>query len=132
MSNPDYEFSEIASKREGYYFIEKQTSHKVFNFVATVTEETCDAINFARLADFVKVTSNGKTYTVNDLQVEMEWQDQGYVASITCKFKTNTLAKRIGENGLWWSPTNITGSDLPTNNTFSVLPFFDNIEEQNR
>ena len=132
VSNPDYEFSEIASKREGYYFIEKQTSHKVFNFVATVTEETCDAINFARLADFVKVTSNGKTYTVNDLQVEMEWQEQGYVASITCKFKTNTLAKRIGENGLWWSPTNITGSNLPTNNTFSVLPFFASTDEQNR
>ena len=90
------------------------------------------AVNFARLADFVKVTSNGKTYTVNDLQVETEWKEQGYVASITCKFYTNTLAKRIGENGMWWSSTNITGSDLPTNNTFSVLPFFDNIDEQNR
>ena len=132
VSNPDYEFSETASKREGYYFIEKQTSHKVFNFTAAVTEETCDAINFARLADFVKVTSDGKTYTVNDLQVETEWQSQGYVASITCKFYTNTLAKRIGENGLWWSPTNITGSNLPTNNTFSVLPFFASTDEQNR
>ena len=132
VSKPDYEFSETASKREGYYFIEKQTSHKVFNFVATVAEATCDAINFARLADFVKVTSNGKTYTVNDLQVETEWQEQGYVASITCRFYTNTLAKRIGENGMWWSSTDITGSDLPTNNTFSVLPFFENIEEQNR
>lgn len=132
VSNPDYEFSEIESKRDGYYFIEKQTSHKVFNFVAIATEATCDAINFARLADFVKVTSNGKTYTVNDLQVETEWQSQGYVASITCRFYTNTLAKRIGENGLWSSPTNITGSDLPTNNTFSVLPFFDNRDEQNR
>ena len=132
VSNPDYEFAEIASKREGYYFIEKQTSHKVFNFTAAVTEETCDAINFARLADFVKVTSGGKTYTVNDLQVEIEWEDQGYVASITCKFYTNTLAKRIGENGLRWSSTNITGSNLPMNNTFSVLPFFASTDEQNR
>ena len=132
VSKPDYEFSETASKREGYYFIEKQTSHKVFNFVATAAEETCDAINFARLADFVKVTSNGKTYTINDLQVDVEWQEQGYVASITCRFYTNTLAKRIGENGLRWSSTNITGSNLPTNNTFSVLPFFENRDEQNR
>lgn len=97
VGRPDYDFEEQATNRDGYQFIEKQISEKTFKFNFLAPEYLLDAIRIVRLSDYVKITSRGETYEVDQFLMTPKWQDGGHIASVQAEFKCDTVIKKIGK-----------------------------------
>lgn len=112
VSKPEYTFEEEATDRGGYSFIESQVSKKVYRFTFLAPEYLCDALRIVRLCDTKKITSGGLVYEPTTFSIEVEWQEQGDLASVNAEFETDTVVANIGG----YVPT-LKGGDF--NNDFS-------------
>lgn len=97
---PEYNFEEEASKRDGYTFISKQVSEKIYKFNFIAPEFLCDALRVAKLHDYIRITSKGITYNVEDFLTTVSWQEEGYLANIEVEFETDTVIKKISKDTL--------------------------------
>ncbi|MGN0558048.1 MAG: hypothetical protein ACI4IS_01190 [Acutalibacteraceae bacterium] len=96
VGKPDYEFEEEATERMGYTFIESQVSKKVYKFTFVAPEYLCDALRIVRLCDTKLIHSKQQMYELTTFNMDVEWQEQGDLASVECEFETDTVIANIG------------------------------------
>lgn len=100
VGKPTYQFEEEGEERNGYFFAEKQISKKQYAFQFLAPEYLCDALRFLRMHENIQVTENGIVYPINQIETNVEWQEQGNLASVTVTFQCATVAKVIGRNNV--------------------------------
>ena len=96
LGKPEYSFEEEATKRLGYSFIESQVSKKTYKFNVVVPEYLCDAMRIIRLCSNKIITCKGETYDAITFSMEVEWQEQGDLASVNCEFDVDNIITNIG------------------------------------
>lgn len=98
IGKPEYMYEEEGETRDGYFFPEVRLSEKKYKFVFTASEFLCDALRLVTISDHVRITDNyGRIYDCDAIKFEVEWQEQGDIASVTTSFETNTVIKKIGK-----------------------------------
>lgn len=96
LGKPNYNFEEELTKRLGYNFIESQVSKKVYKFNTVVPEYICDALRIIRLCDSKKLTYKGQEYDMLSFDMDVDWQTQGDLASVTCEFEVDNVIVNLG------------------------------------
>lgn len=122
IGKPEYIFEEESTERMGYSFIESQVSKKRFNFAFVAPEYLCDAMRIIRMCDNVSIFSKGRTYDAIKFELDVSWEEQGNLASVTATFDTDTVLVNIGgyresieppptpSGDYWLNPLNFTGA----------------------
>ena len=126
ISRPEYPVEEEATKRDGYTFIAKQLSSKLYKFNMLAPEYLCDAMRLMPLHDYVRITSNGTVYHAETFNVNPVWQDGGYIAAVECEFETDTIIKKISYDNAPDTEIDFTNP----NNNLSPLPFYSSLDFQ--
>ncbi len=96
LGKPEYNFEEEATKRLGYSFIESQVSKKVYKFNTIIPEYICDAMRLIRLCSNKVLKSKEETYDMLTFDMDVDWQQQGDLASVTCEFETDNVIVNLG------------------------------------
>lgn len=96
LGKPEYSFEEETTKRLGYSFIESQVSKKTYKFNTVIPEYLCDAMRIIRLCSQKKITCKGETYEAITFNMEVDWQEQGDLASVTCEFDVDNIITNLG------------------------------------
>lgn len=96
VGKPEYDFEEESTKRLGYVYVESQVSKKTYTFNTVVPEYICDALRLVRLCDNKIIRCEDDEYEAITFEMEAEWQTQGDLASVTCKFETDNVIANIG------------------------------------
>ena len=96
IGKPEYIFEEESTERMGYTFIESQVSKKRFNFAFVAPEYLCDAMRIIRMCDNVNIYSKGRTYDAIKFELDINWEEQGNLASVTATFDTDTVLVNLG------------------------------------
>lgn len=96
LGKPEYSFEEEATKRLGYSFIESQVSKKTYKFNTVIPEYLCDAMRIIRLCSQKKITCKDETYDAITFNMEVDWQEQGDLASVTCEFDVDNVITNFG------------------------------------
>lgn len=96
LGKPEYSFEEEATKRLGYSFIESQVSKKTYKFNTVIPEYLCDAMRIIRLCSQKKITCKGEIYDAITFNMEVDWQEQGDLASVTCEFDVDNIITNLG------------------------------------
>lgn len=97
IGRPEYRYEEEVTERGGYSYMESQTSKKVFRFTFVAPEYLCDLLRVMRLCDERYITNGFNcTYEVIDMDMEVEWQEQGNLAAVTIEFETDNVIANIG------------------------------------
>lgn len=96
LGKPEYSFEEEVTKRMGYSFIESQVSKKTYKFNAIVPEYICDAMRIIRLCSNKIITCNNETYEAITFNMDVDWQDQGDLASVVCEFDVDNIIVNLG------------------------------------
>lgn len=98
---PEYEIDKEGDERNGTFFMEKGVSRKSYKMSFYAPEYLCDVLRLVPVSDYVKIydTSRGKEieYDVDDIDMEVEWQETGNYATVTFTFKTDTVVKNLGK-----------------------------------
>lgn len=117
LGKPEYSFEEEATKRLGYSFIESQVSKKTYKFNTVIPEYLCDAMRIIRLCSQKKITCKDETYDAITFNMEVDWQEQGDLASVTCEFDVDNIVTNLG--GFKYE---VTGGDFNNdfNNDFNI------------
>lgn len=117
LGKPEYSFEEEATKRLGYNFIESQISKKIYKFSAILPEYMCDALRVIRLCSNKILTSKGETHEMLSFEMEVDWQEQGDLASVNCEFEVDNVLAQFG--GFRYEPR---GGDFNSdvNNDFDI------------
>lgn len=96
LGKPEYNFEEEATKRLGYNFIESQVSKKTYKFNAILPEYMCDALRLIRLCSNKILRSKGEEYEMLSFDMDVDWQDQGDLASVNCEFDIDNIIVNLG------------------------------------
>ena len=96
LGKPEYKFEEEATKRLGYTFIESQVSKKIYRFNTIIPEYLCDAMRLIRLCSNKKLISKGVSYDMLSFDMDVDWQEQGDLASVTCEFQVDNIIVNLG------------------------------------
>ena len=95
---PEYKFTEDGEERNGRFFPIKQISEKVYKMSFYAPEYLCDVMRLIRMADYITVKDDlGRTYDVEQFEMEVNWSQGGHYAEVACSFQTNTVVKKIGK-----------------------------------
>lgn len=101
IGKPEYEYEEELTKRLGYKFVESQVVNKVYKFTFPATEQLCDAYRFVRMCDYIRIDtynpdfSDYDHYNVIYLSSEVEWLDNGDIASVETSFETDSIVQKL-------------------------------------
>ena len=96
LGKPEYSFEEEATKRLGYNFIESQVSKKTYKFNAILPEYMCDSLRLIRLCSNKILRSKGEEYEMLSFDMDVDWQDQGDLASVNCEFDVDNIIVNLG------------------------------------
>lgn len=101
IGKPEYEYEEELTKRLGYKFLESQVVNKVYKFTFPATEQMCDAYRFVRMCDYIRIDTYNSDlseydhYNVIYLSSEVDWLDNGDIASIETSFETDSIVQKL-------------------------------------
>jgi len=96
LGKPEYSFEEEVTSRLGYSFIESQVSKKTYKFNVVIPEYLCDAMRIIRLCSNKRITCRGETYDAITFNMEVDWQEQGDLASVNCEFDVDNIIVNLG------------------------------------
>jgi hypothetical protein len=91
IGKPQYEYENQVENRDGKSFFVRQIRYKRFRFEAILPEHILDGFSLAPLHDFITIEHNGQTYDVDEIEIEVAWQEQGDLAVCTIEFRTDTI-----------------------------------------
>lgn len=98
ICKPVYNFEEKASERLGYRYIESQISTKTYSFSFTAPEYLCDALRILPMCNYRMIKDEWHTYNkVTDVNVDVEWLEQGDLAKVTITFNNDTVMANLAE-----------------------------------
>lgn len=118
LGKPEYSFEEEATKRLGYNFIESQVSKKIYKFNAVLPEYLCDALRVIRLCSNKTLANKGEIYEMLTFEMDVGWQDQGDLASVSCEFEVDNIIANLG--GFEYENHTNTDFDNSYNNDFNT------------
>lgn len=118
IAKPEYNFEEEGETRDGYFFPTKQISEKVYHFSFLASEYLLDVIRLVRMADFARITKNGKVYNLDTFLITPEWENNGDVAIVDAEFETATVVKKNGRGYITIEQTGDFNNDF--NNDFNI------------
>ncbi len=96
IAKPQYDMTQEVTERNGYNFIEKSVSKKIFNFSFLAPEYLCDALRLVWLCDNITITQNDRTWdTIDKVVISPEWLDEGNLAAIEFEFSCDTIIVEI-------------------------------------
>lgn len=96
LGKPEYSFEEEATKRLGYNFIESQVSKKTYKFNTILPEYLCDALRLVRLCSNKILKSKDEEYNMLSFEMDVDWQNQGDLASVNCEFDIDNIIVNLG------------------------------------
>lgn len=96
LGKPEYTFEEETTERFGYSFMESQVSKKTYKFNAILPEYICDALRIVRLCSNKKIICKGEEYEALTFNMEVNWQEQGDLASVDCEFDVDNIIVNLG------------------------------------
>lgn len=92
IGKPTYEYENTVTRREGRDLPLNQISWKQSTFVLLAIEEVIDFLRLIPLHDSVKLITQYKTHTVDEILLnEPIWEDEGDVAELVFEFKEDTV-----------------------------------------
>lgn len=98
IAKPNYTFEEKSSDRLGYRYIESQVSNKGYQFTFIAPEYLCDALRLLPMCNDRTIVDKWHTYDkITDVNVEIEWLDQGDLARVTISFNHDTVVANLAE-----------------------------------
>jgi hypothetical protein len=98
ICKPNYTFEEKSSDRLGYRYIESQVSNKGYQFTFVAPEYLCDALRLLPMCNDRTIVDKLHTYDkITDVNVEVEWLDQGDLARVTISFNHDTVVANLAE-----------------------------------
>lgn len=98
IAKPNYTFEEKSSDRLGYRYIESQVSNKGYQFTFIAPEYLCDALRLLPMCNHRTIVDKWHTYNnITDVNVEIEWLDQGDLARVTISFNHDTVVANLAE-----------------------------------
>ena len=81
--------------------MEKGISRKVYRVRFFAPEYLCDVLRLVPVSDVVTMWDSSRgaevEYDADDVDMEVEWQEQGNYAAVTLTFKTDTVIKALGK-----------------------------------
>lgn len=96
VGKPEYSYEEEAVTRMGYTFMKSQVSKKTYKFTAIMPEYLCDALRVVSLCADRQIISNKQIYRPLTFSMDVEWEEQGDLASVECEFETDNIISNIG------------------------------------
>lgn len=96
VGRPEYAFEEEVQNRDGYQYVEKQISEKIYKFNFVAPEYLLDAMRLIRMMDNIEIYCKGETYDIDQFLMTPKWEDGGYLASVEAEFHCDTVIKKIG------------------------------------
>lgn len=96
LGKPEYSFEEEATNRMGYNFVESQISKKIYKFNTLLPEYLCDALRLIRLCSNKTLVCKGETYEMLSFEMDVDWQEQGDLASVNCEFEVDNVIVNLG------------------------------------
>lgn len=96
IGKPEYNFEEVETNRNGYSFLERCTSKKTYRFTVIAPEYLCDALRLVKLCSEVVIRHKGKTYEPITFDMNVRWEEQGDLASVSMSFDTDNILTSIG------------------------------------
>nr|DAU31596.1 MAG TPA: hypothetical protein [Caudoviricetes sp.] len=100
LGKPEYSFEEESTKRLGYLFIESQVSKKVYKFNVILPEYLCDALRIVRLCSNIKISTQDSEYEPIAFEMNVDWQEQGDLASVNCQFDIDNIIYNSGDTSI--------------------------------
>lgn len=98
IGKPNYTFEEKSSDRLGYRYIESQVSNKAYGFTFIAPEYLCDALRLLPMCNQRVITDKWHTYNqITDVNIDVEWLDQGDLAKVTITFNNDTVIANLAE-----------------------------------
>lgn len=95
---PEYKFTEEGEERNGRFFPIKQLSEKVYKMTFFAPEYLCDVMRLIRMSDYITINDGlGRTYDVEQFEMEVNWSQGGHYAEVSCSFQTDSVVKKIGK-----------------------------------
>ncbi|MDV7401774.1 hypothetical protein RZS08_60705, partial [Arthrospira platensis SPKY1] len=91
VGKPRYLFEETVRRRDGTNFFLQQIRVKTSQFEVIAAEEVIDAISLVPLHDSITLSKGEKVYDIEELSMEVDWQEQGDRAVVSFEFKTDTV-----------------------------------------
>jgi hypothetical protein len=96
LGRPEYNYEEEATSRLGYTYVESAVSRKTYRFSFVAYEAMIDALRLIRLCDSVLIeTAEGELEPIT-FALEVDWQEQGNLASVTCSCDTDDVVATLG------------------------------------
>lgn len=102
VGKPEYEFEEEGEERLGYTFIESITSKKSHSFAFLADEHLCDALRLIKLCDNIVIQDKANStklmreFVPIVFNMEVSWEEQGNLASVTCTFEVDNIISTVG------------------------------------
>lgn len=98
IAKPSYTFEEKTSDRLGYRYIESQVSNKSYGFTFVAPEYLCDALRLLPMCNRRVITDKWHKYeAITDVNVDVEWLEQGNLARVTITFNNDTVIANLAE-----------------------------------
>lgn len=98
LFKPQYPYFREVEQRLGRNFDLLHVSAKEYFFDLECTEELLDALRLIPLHDRKQIEFKGRTYVVDELLIEPEWQAHGDLADLRVTFRSNTVAVVAGRS----------------------------------
>lgn len=98
LFKPNYPYYREVEERLGRNFDRLHISAKEYFFPMYCTEDVLDALRLVPLHDRKTIEYKGRTYVVDELLMEPEWQDHGDIALVRVTFRSNTVAVVAGRS----------------------------------
>ena len=86
-----FSFDEQTTELLGYKQIETQVSKKYYAFRTVAPEYLCDAMRIIRLCDTKLIAFEKQNYDLISFEMEADWQTQGDLAVVTCRFESDQV-----------------------------------------
>ena len=95
---PKYPYYREVDRRLGRNFDKLHISAKEYVFDLQCTEDHLDALRLIPLHDRKTVEFKGRSYVVDELLIEPEWQEHGDLADVIVTFRSNTVSVVAGRS----------------------------------
>ena len=98
LGYPSYQLEQELNARSGIKYKLRQVSYKELRFRFIAPEYLIDALRVIPLHHDCEVRYKGVTYTVDDIIINPEWLEGGYLANVEIVFRTDQVIVENGDN----------------------------------
>lgn len=91
IGKPTYGYEEEVKRRDGQNLPLQQIRFKSHRFALILPEEVIDALSLIPLHDTVVISKGDVVYEVDEITLDVQWQEQGDLAVVEFEFRTDSV-----------------------------------------